>query len=254
VRGVCYAPGRSPAARSRENPAALFGQYVVSSSRRKPGDEEAEISQPLPEDARDADGRVIAESLRRPPVFEAVFARHFAAVHRYAQQRVGVDAADEIAAETFLQAFDNRRRFDVTQPSARPWLLGIATNLMRRRWRDEKRQLAAYARTLEQAAPGSAAAPQVPEIGGDVAAALASLTGDDRDALLLYVWADLSYQEIGGALAVPIGTVRSRIARARRRLRERLASQLESPDPERERAPLTAAYIQTALAEEPHHG
>jgi RNA polymerase sigma factor (sigma-70 family) len=202
---------------------------------------------------------VIAESLRRPPAFEAVFARHFAAVHRYAQQRVGVDAADEIAAETFLQAFDNRRRFDVTQPSARPWLLGIATNLMRRRWRDEKRQLAAYARTLEHAAArsaaaGSAAVPQVPEIDGDLAAALASLTGDDRDALLLFVWADLSYQEIGDALAVPVGTVRSRISRARRRLRERLASEPESPDPERERAPLKAVYVQTALAEEPHDG
>jgi RNA polymerase sigma factor (sigma-70 family) len=202
---------------------------------------------------------VIAESLRHPPAFEAVFTRHFAAVHRYAQQRVGVDAADEIAAETFLQAFDNRRRFDATQPSARPWLLGIATNLMRRRWRDEKRQLAAYARTLEQVAAlrdaaGTTAAPQVPEIDGDLAAALASLTGDDRDALLLYVWADLSYQEIGDALAVPVGTLRSRISRARRRLRERLASEPGAPDPERERTPLKSVYIQTALAEEPHDG
>jgi RNA polymerase sigma-70 factor (ECF subfamily) len=197
---------------------------------------------------------VIAESLSRPPAFEAVFTRHFAAVHRYAQRRVGVDAADEIAAETFLQAFDNRRRFDVSQPSARPWLLGIATNLMRRRWRDEKRQLTAYARTLEAAAAETAAAPHVHDVGRDLAAALASLTGDDRDALLLYVWADLSYQEIGDALAVPVGTVRSRISRARRRLRERLASASGSPAPEREGTPCATSYIQTALAEEPHNG
>jgi len=200
---------------------------------------------------------VIAESLSRPPAFEAVFTRHFAAVHRYAQQRVGVDAADEIAAETFLRAFDNRRRFDATQPSARPWLLGIATNLMRRRWRDEKRQLAAYARTRNQAAradAGIAAAPRVPEIDGDLAAALGALTGDDRDALLLYVWADLSYQEIGEALGVPVGTVRSRISRARRRLRERLASEPEWPDRERRRASRHTVSVQTALAEEPHDG
>jgi len=157
---------------------------------------------------RGADAQAIAESLRRPPAFEAVFTRHFAAVHRYAQQRVGVDAAEEIASETFLQAFDNRRRFDPSQPSARPWLLGIATNLMRRRWRDEKRQLAAYARTLEGVAAGSAAAsdaatPNVPWVDHDLAAALMALAGDDRDALLLHVWADLSYQEIGDALAVP---------------------------------------------------
>jgi len=202
---------------------------------------------------------VIAESLQRPPAFEAVFTRHFAAVHRYAQQRVGVDAADEIAAETFLQAFDNRHRFDVAQPSARPWLLGIATNLMRRRWRDEKRQLAAYARTLVEAAGGSAAAdcaaaPQVAWVDRDLAAALAALTGDDRDALLLFAWADLSYQEIGDALAVPVGTVRSRISRARRRLRERLAPESDSPAPEREGTPCATSYIQTALAEEPYNG
>jgi RNA polymerase sigma factor (sigma-70 family) len=202
---------------------------------------------------------VITDSLRRPTVFEAVFTRHFAAVHRYAQQRVGVDAADEIAAETFLQAFDHRRRFDTTQPSARPWLLGIATNLMRRRWRDEKRQLAAYARTREEAAGGSAAAdcataPQVTGVDRDLAAALAALTSDDRDALLLYAWADLSYQEIGDALAVPIGTVRSRISRARRRLREQLAPAPGSSDAKRECASLRSVYVQTALAEEPDNG
>jgi len=208
---------------------------------------------------RGADAQAIAESLRRPPAFEAVFTRHFAAVHRYAQQRVGVDAAEEIASETFLQAFDNRRRFDPSQPSARPWLLGIATNLMRRRWRDEKRQLAAYARTLEGVAAGSAAAsdaatPNVPWVDHDLAAALMALAGDDRDALLLHVWADLSYQEIGDALAVPIGTVRSRISRARRRLRERLTSEREAPEAGRECRPLKAIYVPSALAEEPDHG
>ena len=214
------------------------------------GEKEAGISSVKPEAERDADAQVIVESLRRPPAFAAVFERHFAAVHRYAQQRVGIDAAEEIAAETFLQAFDNRHKFDGRLPSARPWLLGIATNLMRHRWRDEQRQLAAYARALD-AAPAAAAnmgaAPRVSEVDGDLAAALAALTRDDRDTLLLYVWADLSYQEIGDALAVPIGTVRSRISRARRLLREHLAPACPC-------APSRYPYVPTALAEEPDHG
>lgn len=202
---------------------------------------------------------MIAESLRHPAAFEAVFTRHFTAVHQYAQRRVGPDAADEIASETFLQAFDKRRRFDQAQPSARPWLLGIATNLMRRRWRDEKRQLAAYARALDEAAVPSldaqiAVAPHVRAVDRDLAAALMALAGDDRDALLLHVWADLSYQEIGEALTVPIGTVRSRISRARRRLRERLAPEPEPPEAGRGRPPLKAAYLPSTFAEEPHNG
>ena len=76
-------------------------------------------------------------------------------MHRYAAQRAGVDAAEEIAAQTFLVAFDKRRRFHGEQPSARPWLLGIATNLLRRQWRAEQRQLRAYARSLEGEAGGA---------------------------------------------------------------------------------------------------
>jgi RNA polymerase sigma factor (sigma-70 family) len=205
---------------------------------------------------------VIEASLSVPSAFAAVFERHFAAVHRYSQQRVGVDAADEIASETFLQAFDNRSRFDVRQPSARPWLLGIATNLMRRRWRDERRQLAAYAETLQGAADDVAiAAPRNPGLDDDLAAALVALTRDDRDTLLLFVWADLSYQEIADALAVPVGTVRSRISRARRRLRDDLGtSRASAPGPANAPGPTgdcsapRPPYVHTALAEEPHHG
>ena len=201
-------------------------------------------------------------SLRMPRAFAAVFERHFAAVHRYSQQRVGPDAADEIASETFLRAFDNRSRFDGRRPSARPWLLGIATNLMRRRWRDERRQLAAYAEALQGAAGAAAvAAPRNPGLDDDLAAALAALTRDDRDTLLLFVWADLSYQEIADALAVPIGTVRSRISRARRRLRDDLGPDRASapgpataPGPTRDCAAPRPPYVHTALAEEPHHG
>ncbi len=179
-----------------------------------------------------------------------MFERHFVAVHRYAQQRVGLSAADEIAAETFLVAFDRRRRYDGGQTSARPWLLGIATNLVRHHWRAERRKLIAYARTVarEPAAQAQeASSPPAPPFDAALAEALRALAAEDRDALLLFVWADLSYEEIAEALGVPIGTVRSRISRARRRLREHVGSCLDGPSSR-------PIHFHAALTEEIHHG
>jgi RNA polymerase sigma factor (sigma-70 family) len=156
--------------------------------------------------------------LRRPHEFATVFERHFAAVHAYVQRRVGVDLADEVAAETFARAFDRRRRYDLSRPDARPWLLGIATNILRRHWRGERRRLAAYAR----AAPRPSGDHLAPGAAAEALAVLRSVPKRDRDALLLFAWADLTYEEIAVALDVPVGTVRSRIARIRRALRKEL--------------------------------
>lgn len=163
------------------------------------------------------DAAAIRRSLADPHAFTAVFDRHFDAVHGYAQRRAGGDLADEIAAETFVRAFDLRERYDLDRPDARPWLLGIASNLLRRHWRTERRQLAAYHRARE---------PQQshvdPNLVDDVLDVLDSVPERDREALLLLAWADLSYDEIAIALDVPLGTVRSRISRARHRLRQLL--------------------------------
>jgi RNA polymerase sigma-70 factor, ECF subfamily len=152
--------------------------------------------------------------LADPEVFAVLFDRHFDAIHGYAQHRVGPDLADEIAAETFTRAFDRRRRFDTTRADARPWLLGIAANLLRRHWRSERRRLDAYSRSTQR---GDA------ELSGPIAAELAealkALPRREREPLLLFAWADLTYEEIAVALGLPLGTVRSRISRARGRLR-----------------------------------
>ena len=76
-----------------------------------------------------------------------MFNRHYDPIHGYLQRRVGRDLADELTAQTFLIAFDQRSRFDTARPSARPWLFGISTNLLRRHRRQERRQLQAYVRT-----------------------------------------------------------------------------------------------------------
>jgi RNA polymerase sigma factor (sigma-70 family) len=156
---------------------------------------------------------------REPTDFAAVFDRHFDAVFGYLQRRIGRDLAEELAAETFLVAFDKRDRFDAEQGDALPWLLGIATNLLRRHARREVRELRAYARSaVDPVLDAFDGIEERLDASGErrhLIEGLAGLSGTERDALLLAAWADLSYPEIAAALEVPIGTVRSRLSRAR---------------------------------------
>jgi RNA polymerase sigma-70 factor (ECF subfamily) len=146
---------------------------------------------------------------------ERLFELHFDSVYGFLARRVGPDAGRDLAAETFVQALAGRRRFDPRRGEPRAWLFGIAHNLLRHHYRDEERRLAALARAEPARDDAAADEPRL-------AAALAALSVEERDALLLYAWADLSYDEIAAALAVSVGTVRSRLHRARARLREAL--------------------------------
>jgi RNA polymerase sigma factor (sigma-70 family) len=160
------------------------------------------------------DAQAIGASLADPEAFAVLFDRHFDAIHRYVQRRVGPSLADEIAAETFSRAFDRRRSYDATRDDARAWLLGIAANLLHRHWRSERRRLDAYARSGGRE-DGELSGP----LAAELAAAVKALPRREREPLLLLAWADLSYEEIAHALDIPIGTVRSRISRARTKLR-----------------------------------
>lgn len=166
------------------------------------------------------DSDVISAS---PAGFATIFDRHFDAVHAYLQRRIGPDIADELASQTFLVAFDGRARYDLAQPDARPWLFGIATNLLRRHHRAEQRQYRAYARSamdpVLDAFDGVEDRLDASEMRRRLLDALADVPSGELDALLLYAWADLSYPEIAIALEIPTGTVRSRLSRARGRLR-----------------------------------
>ncbi len=180
-------------------------------------------------DPSDADD--IRRSLAEPQVFGALFDRYFATVHRYLARRVGTDLADDLSGEVFRIAFERRSSYDLRRALARPWLYGIATRVLARHRRDEERRLRAHRRVSAR----SAAEPPAPDdgleerldasaAGSAVLAALAALPPEDRDPLLLVAWEDLSYAEVAEALGIPIGTVRSRIHRARSRLRRRLAA------------------------------
>jgi RNA polymerase sigma-70 factor (ECF subfamily) len=168
------------------------------------------------------DSALIARSLAEPEAFAAIFERHFDEILRYLRRRFPAEA-EELAAETFVVAFDCRESYRALGDSARPWLYGIASNLLYKRRRREARSLRAYARSAGRAAaPASEFAEAIERADAQrqapaLAAALAGLRVQERDTLLLYSLAGLSYEEVAFALGVPVGTVRSRLARARRR-------------------------------------
>ena len=180
------------------------------------------------EAATDADdAAVIQLSRHEPEYFTELFRRHAPYIQRYVVRRLGQDAADDIVAETFLLAFRQRDSYDQARSDARPWLYGIATNLIGHHRRAEIRLYRALARTgadpvtesftdrIDDRVSASTA-------GRRLAAALARLSAELRDTLLLVAWGDLSYEETATALGIPVGTVRSRISRARSALRRSL--------------------------------
>lgn len=163
-------------------------------------------------------------SAGRPERFAALFAAHYGAVHAYSSRRVGPDAADEIAAETFLVAW---RRFDDLPTEPLPWLYGVARNIVRRHRAKTGRQL----QTLEalERAPIMAL-----EIADDhdpgLGAAWGKLRAADQEVLALIAWEELSVAEAARVLGCPAPVFSVRLHRARRRLERLLGADAAHPD------------------------
>lgn len=188
---------------------------------------------PAPTDQQ-TDAELIARSLEDPRAFMPLVERHQGILFGYLARRVGRDTAEDVTSETFARAFALRHRFDLQRDDARPWLFGIATNLLRNHVRSEVRQLRAYTRhgADDVSHDDQAASHARLDAGvqsGALAAALAQLRPGDRDALLMYAWHDMSYEEIAESLDIPVGTVRSRLNRARRIVQEHLAAADDQP-------------------------
>ena len=172
------------------------------------------------------DAALIAASRTEPGRFGAIFDRHATVLFRYLVRRVGPDDADTLLGDVFRIAFEKRASYDCSRPDARPWLYGIATNLLAHHRRREVRRMRATARLREQRDPPPDPADDVvdqitaDELWPRIAEAVARLPAGERDALLLYAWEGLSYEDVALALSVPVGTVRSRLNRARLTLRE----------------------------------
>jgi RNA polymerase sigma-70 factor (ECF subfamily) len=186
-------------------------------------------------DAAVPDAAVIAASLREPDRFGDLFDRHATTVFRYLVRRIGVADAEDLLGEVFRIAFEKRATYDGARPNARPWLYGIATKLLAHHRRSETRRIRATARLLAgRREPADHADRVVDAIDAThlwpvVAGGLEALPAEERDALVLYAWEDLRYDEIAEALAVPVGTVRSRLNRARGTLRELRAASGRQP-------------------------
>jgi RNA polymerase sigma factor (sigma-70 family) len=175
-----------------------------------------------------SDAMLIERSWREPERFAEVFDRHYAEIHGYVGRRLGRSGADDVASETFLIAFDRRRRYDVRHPNARPWLYGIAANLIARHRRAEVRRYRARARAdvthaVEGHSERAAVRLDAEMLRRRLAAALVEIADADREVLLLVAWAQLSCEEAARALGIPAGTARSRLHRARRKTRAALA-------------------------------
>jgi RNA polymerase sigma-70 factor, ECF subfamily len=172
------------------------------------------------------DEHLLAESLVMPERFAVIFDRYAPVVHGYLSRRVG-PLADDLVSETFLLAFRGRTGYTPGRAPVRAWLFGIATNLVRRHARDEERRYRAFGRAaghVESTTELGEVAGRVDAqaLRGELADALAALPRAELDVLLLWTYPQLSYAEIAAALGVPVGTVRSRLHRARGKVRTRL--------------------------------
>jgi RNA polymerase sigma factor (sigma-70 family) len=182
------------------------------------------------------DEALIVASVAEPARFGELFDRHADEIYRFVARRLGPDVAADLVADVFLIAFRRRARFDPARALARPWLYGIAVNVIRGHRRAETRRLRALARAPRTSAvtDGEPFEERVAErvsaqrLGPDLARALGRLSEGERDLLLLVAWGDLSFDQAAAALGIPPGTARSRLHRLRAKLRKHLDSKGES--------------------------
>jgi RNA polymerase sigma-70 factor (ECF subfamily) len=170
-----------------------------------------------------SDAEVIASSLGEPEAFGLIYDRHAPALLRFLGRRAGARVAEGLVGELFRIAFERRKTFDQSRASALPWLYGIGANLLLKHRRGEARRLRANARMAADESMdrrSSARTLEARVLFSRVADAIESLPDDEREALLLFAWEELPYQSVAEALELPIGTVRSRLNRARVHLRE----------------------------------
>ncbi|HEX2848957.1 MAG TPA: phosphoribosylaminoimidazolesuccinocarboxamide synthase [Acidimicrobiales bacterium] len=171
-----------------------------------------------------SDAEVILESLGDPGRFGEIFDRHAQAIYRFLGRRVGADDGGDLLSEVFLAAFESRQRYDTRVPMALPWLYGIASNLLSKHFRKRAGELRAMERVVRPTHLDGTDDAVVASVDAQlhvraVAHLLAKLTAAEREVLLLHAWEELTYEELAVALGIPVGTVRSRLNRTRRKLR-----------------------------------
>ena len=187
--------------------------------------------------ATEDDAALMRAAQTDPASFGTIFDRHFPTVYRFCERRIGRKIAEDLAGETFRRAFEARHSYDLSRPSALPWLYRIALNLVRDALRARAAEDRAYARLHALVGTGWPSeddqAARRAEARADLAVLARLLLAEpeeDVEALFLHVWDGLSYLDVATALGIPVGTVRSRLSRLRHRLEEHLGIEgIDSP-------------------------
>ena len=178
-----------------------------------------------------ASDETLASRLRcDPEVFTEIYDRYFRAIYLYVAGRLGSSPAEDVAAETFAVAYGQRDRFDPGRGGLRPWLFGIATNMIARYRRKEARHYRALARAQGEPAAASHEDRVIAQVAArrllpELLTALDALSQGERDVLLLVALAQFSHEEVAQALGISAGTVGSRLSRARKRLRQAISQE-----------------------------
>lgn len=164
-------------------------------------------------------------------VFGQLFGSHAQAVYSFCARRTAdLSLAEDLTSITFLEAWRHRDRVPSAQGgSALPWLLGVANNVVRNARRGQRRYRDALERlpvpSVAPPAEDQAVARSVTEAGlRDALGAISALPEREQEVVMLVLWSDLSYEEASTALAIPIGTVQSRLSRARAKLQISLST------------------------------
>ncbi|MER5473071.1 RNA polymerase sigma factor [Streptomyces sp. NPDC002935] len=172
------------------------------------------------------DEDLLVRAAREPSAFEPLVDRHSVALHGYLVRRAPT-AADDLLSEVWLQAYATRHTYDVTRGPARGWLFGVARNVLARHWQTVSRATGGPKPPLETSDddPWQAVDQRLDAtaMGSELRRRLAELPESERELLLLVAWEQLTPTEAAAVVGIPPGTARSRLHRARNRLRDGLS-------------------------------
>lgn len=157
-----------------------------------------------------------------PDCFVDLCRRHGPAVHAYLSRRAGRQGADDLFGEVWLRAFRARATYDPRYPDPRPWLYGIARNILRAHWQRQHRPECALGGITPDPWDDADVRMDAENQRAQLRRALDLLSPDEREVLLLVAWERLTPAEVAVALGIPQGTARSRLHRARHLLQREI--------------------------------
>lgn len=178
-----------------------------------------------------SDAAIIRNSITDPNAFEDIFHRHYKTIYNYFSRRVENEVIEELASSVFVKAFEIRKKFDTTKENSLPWLYGISSNILNTSRRTKNRYQVKEKRAFEFYKQDAISYDQNlsiedKKLNESISVALMNLKKADLEVVLLFIWEQLNYQEIASTLEIPIGTVKSRMNRAKNILENKLSINL----------------------------